>query len=296
MADAAVGRRRSRLALTGHSGAELTLIEADGQSFVRKQARSANQNARLAAQCEKLQHAHTAGISCPLVYRSGVADGRFWFDMEYVPAENLAHALAAGREPDWRSLLPQIERFQAVFREEWSGGSIPPALFHTKLASVAAACRTSAAAGPVEGRISRLVAMLQACDWTGIPESECHGDFTLENILLRADGRVVLIDFDVPEQSSWLLDIAKLFQDLAGHWCLRHLVLSDPESVAALNAQLAMSRAAARIAAVFAPAIAGGIARLRPLIAFHLLRALPYAGDPLVVEYVLQRIDAVLEI
>jgi hypothetical protein len=105
----------------------------------------------------------------------------------------------------------------------------------------------------------------------------------------------VLIDFDVPEQSSWWLDIAKLFQDLTGHWCLRHVVLADPESVEALNARLAMSRAAARIEKAVGPMIEGGIERLRPLIAFHLMRTLPYARDALIVDYVLQRAEAVLE-
>jgi hypothetical protein len=105
----------------------------------------------------------------------------------------------------------------------------------------------------------------------------------------------VFIDFDVPEQSSWWLDVAKLLQDLSGHWCLRNLVLSDPEGIEALNAQLAMSRAAAEVAPLLADAIPGGVARLAPLVAFHLLRTLPYARNPLVVEYVLQRIGAVLE-
>ena len=294
MADLVVGRRGARFALTGHSGAELTLVEADEQIFVRKQARSPDQNARLAAQCEKLRRAHAAGISCPSVFRSGGDDSLFWFDMEYIPADSLAHVLLAGREPDWRSLMPQIEGLPATYRQH-ATGLIPAAQFRSKLGSIAAACLANPVTVSVRERIASLAARLEACDWDGIPESECHGDFTLENILLQADGRVVLIDFDVPEQSSWWLDIAKLFQDLAGHWCLRHLVLSDPEGVEALNAQLGMSRAAARFEALVAPMIAGGMIRLRPLIGFHLLRTLPYARDPLVVDYVLQRIDAVLE-
>jgi aminoglycoside phosphotransferase len=294
MADPVVSRRGTRLALTGHSGAELTLFEADGQNFVRKQARSTSQNARLAAQCDKLRRAHAAGIACPAVFQSGGEAGLFWFDMEYVAADSLAHALVAGREPDWAHLLPQIAGFPALFRQSGTG-VIPAAQFRGKFGSIAAACLANAATAPTQGRISQLIARLQACDWDGIPDSDCHGDFTLENILLRADGRVVLIDFDVPEQSSWWLDIAKLFQDLMGHWCLRHVVLADPEGVEALNARLAMSRAAARMERVVGPMIEGGVERLRPLIAFHLMRTLPYARDSLIVDYVLQRVEAVLE-
>ena len=62
-----------------------------------------------------------------------------------------------------------------------------------------------------------------ARDWDNIPESPCHGDLTLENILLTAGKTVGLIDCDEAFVSSWWLDFGKLFQDIAGHWCLRGL-------------------------------------------------------------------------
>lgn len=294
MREASAGPRSTRRPLTGHSGASLTLIEAGGQTFVRKQARTADQSARLAAQCEKLRRAHEAGLPCPSVLASGTDGALFWFDMEYVPADSLAHTLISGREPDWRGLLPQIKMLPEMFSHT-ATGLIPADRFHAKLTSVAAACQKNAASAPAFARIAALVERLGSRDWAGVPESRCHGDFTLENILVRADGRATIIDFDVPEQSSWWLDIAKLFQDLAGHWCLRHFALSDPQGVDALNAQLALSRAAAHIAPVLTPMIPGGIARLRPFIAFHLLRTLPYAREPLMVSFVLRRIAAVLE-
>ena len=45
--------------------------------------------------------------------------------------------------------------------------------------------------------------------------SSCHGDFTMENILVQGD-RIVLIDpIHKPDQwSSWLQDIAKFFQNI----------------------------------------------------------------------------------
>ena len=294
MVDLPAGRRATRIGLTGHSGAVLTLIEAGGQRFVRKQARLASQNERLAAQCDKLRRAHAAGIACPAVYRSGRLDDLFWFDMAFIPADSLAHVLIAGREPDWQTLLPRIAALPALFRQT-EAGTIPAEEFRAKLASIATACLTNPVVAPESDRISCYVDRLLDCDWGGIPRSECHGDFTLENILVRADRSVVAIDFDVPEQSAWWLDIAKLFQDLLGHWCLRHLVVADPEGIAVLNAQLALSRAAARFEGLFGPMIPGGMVRLRPMVAFHLLRTLPYAGDSLVVGYVLRRIGAVLE-
>ena len=287
-------RRSARFSLTGHSGAELTLIEADGETYVRKRARAPEQSARLRQQCDKLRAAHDAGISCPAIYRSDDSGDRFSFDMEFVPGDSLAHALMSGREPDWHMLLPQIDGLTARYRDT-GDGEIPAAQFVGKLDAIAAGCAANPAAQEELAGIEVMAAELKRRDWSGVPASQSHGDLTLENLLVQQDGRIVFIDFDVPEQSSWWLDIAKLFQDLTGHWCLRNLVLSDPEGIEALNAQLAMSRAAADIAPRLAEAIPGGIDRLAPLVAFHLMRTLPYARNPLVVEYVLQRIGAVLE-
>lgn len=287
-------RRSARFALTGHSGAELTLIEAGGQTFVRKRARAAEQSERLRQQCDKLRAAHDAGIPCPKVYRSGDNAGLFWFDMEFIPSDSLAHALTSGREPDWGMLLPQITALTARYRDT-GNGEIPAVQFAEKLDAIVAGCAENQFAHQDLTRIGDAVEELRERDWSGIPASQSHGDLTLENLLVQQDGRIVFIDFDVPEQSSWWLDTAKLLQDLSGHWCLRHLVLADPEGIEALNAQLAMSRAAAGIVSLLVEAIPGGAARLAPLVAFHLLRTLPYARNPLVVDYVLQRITAVLE-
>ena len=279
----ATTRRSARFALTGHSGAELTLIETDGETFVRKRASAPEQSARLRQQCDKLQAAHAAGISCPAVYRTDDSDRHFSFDMEFIPGDSLAHAVTSGREPDWDTLLPQITDLTARYCAT-SDGEIPALQFVEKLDAVVAGCAANPAAHQDLTRIDDTVAALKEHNWSGLPASQSHGDLTFENLLVRQDGRVVFIDFDVPDQSSWWLDVAKLFQDLFGHWCLRHLVLADPEGIEALNAQLAMSRAAATVAVRLAETIPGGPDRLAPLVAFHLLRTLPYARNPFVVD------------
>lgn len=128
----ATTRRSARFALTGHSGAELTLIETDGQTFVRKRASAPEQSARLRQQCDKLQAAHAAGISCPAVYRTDDSDRYFSFDMEFIPGDSLAHAVTSGREPDWDTLLPQINDLTARYCAT-SKGEIPALQFVEKL-------------------------------------------------------------------------------------------------------------------------------------------------------------------
>lgn len=288
----AVGRT-ARFALKGHSGAALSMIEADGRIIVRKQAGSPAQSVRLAQQCDKLRRAHDAGVRCPMVLRAGELDGIFSFDMEYVPADSAAHAIMSGRELAWSGFLPQLAAIPALYRKT-EYGTIDPARFRDKLAAIAIACKANRLASADTKRIDGIVGDLLRRNWTGIPASDCHGDLTLENVLVRADGQVVFIDFDVPEHSSWWLDIAKVFQDLHGHWCLRHTLIADPGGTESLNMQLAMSRAATRIEPVLADMIPNASERLGPLVAFHLLRTVPYASDPAITDYVLRRVETVL--
>jgi hypothetical protein len=48
-----------------------------------------------------------------------------------------------------------------------------------------------------------------ACDWNDIPHSPCHGDLTLENILVANERGIVFIDCDDAWVSSFWLDMGK---------------------------------------------------------------------------------------
>lgn len=54
-----------------------------------------------------------------------------------------------------------------------------------------------------------------------LEQSVCHGDFTLENIICRPDDTFCMIDTVSGEYDSWIFDLAKMRQDLEGHWFLR---------------------------------------------------------------------------
>jgi aminoglycoside phosphotransferase len=282
----------TRRALLGYSGADLTLIEHPAGALVRKQARRVEQNDRLRAQAAKLAWAQAAGLACPALRDTGTEAGLYWFEMDYVPGESLANGLISGRAIDWPRVAAQVlailGRMQAA-----AGAAIEPAAFRLKLADIARRCAGPAALRPMIPRIERAVTAMCAMDWSGVPDSPCHGDMTLENMLLRSDGSVVFIDFDVPEPSSFVLDIGKLYQDLLGQWFLRQVALRDPDGVELLNARLNLARAAGHFDAALA-ALMPGQNRIGQLAAFHLLRTLPYATDAAVPGFVLGRVEALL--
>jgi aminoglycoside phosphotransferase len=283
-----------RRALVGYSGVELTLIERPHGACVRKKARHADQNARLRAQARKLAWAHAAGFPCPVVRGDGVEDGCYWFDMDYIPGESLANGLISGRAIDWPKVVGQVA--DVVRRFQGSAGAVLDAgVFTTKLADIVDRCEAHDVLHPLLRRIDRAAEALAALDWTGVPGSACHGDMTLENMLLRPDGALVFIDFDVPEQSSFALDIGKMYQDLAGHWFLRQLVLRDPTRVDLLNARLNLARAASHFETGLAAMLPSAAPRVGQFAAFHLMRTLPYATDGAIPGFVLDRVEALLK-
>ena len=55
-----------------------------------------------------------------------------------------------------------------------------------------------------------------------LPQSQCHGDFTLENLIYSKDSQFYMIDVSTGPYDSWIFDIAKMRQDFDGHWFIRN--------------------------------------------------------------------------
>lgn len=55
-----------------------------------------------------------------------------------------------------------------------------------------------------------------------LPQSLCHGDFTLENLIYSKDSQFYMIDVSTGPYDSWVFDIAKMRQDFDGHWFIRN--------------------------------------------------------------------------
>jgi len=142
--------------------------------------------------------------------------------------------------------------------------------------------------------ISAAAERLDDMDWQGVPGSICHGDLTLENMLVCQKRGAVFIDCDDCFASSYWLDVAKLFQDVTGHWCLRNLYLADQAGRDLLNAVQRLDRLAPALRALVALMEPSLAIRLPQFAALHLFRTLPYTQDEKLVAFVLTRISAVL--
>lgn len=279
--------------MTGHSGAQIFLYVQGQKSFVRKSAGNPEQNGRLLQQSEKLRMLARYGVSVPRTLGEGVHEtGCAYYDMEYVPARTAAAAIcdsAAIRLPE---LLKALERMFTLFQLT-EGAPIPAGAFHAKIAQIKAAGRSGICA-PHGDAIAAMADRLDALCWDGIPASECHGDLTLENVLLAADGRVVLIDCDAGWLSAWWIDAAKLYQDVTGHWFLRGLYLQDERGLPLLSATQRLDRVRSSLGSLLAGLAPCLPKRISQLAALHLFRTLPYARDQRLVTFVLARMNSVL--
>lgn len=278
--------------LKGHSGAEVLLCLRGSASVVRKTASSVAQNSRLQGQIAKQRLLAAHGLPFPRVLAEGFdSAGLAFAEMEYVPARTVASVIAAAAPFDQDQLLRAVERALTLFRMTASA-ALDPEIFRRKIGEITAKTET-APLSPFANEIAAMGRELAARDWRGIPASPCHGDMTLENILLH-QWRAVFIDCDENFASSYWMDLSKLFQDVDGHWCLRQLYLDAAPGTALVNAIGRLHRLAAPLRAL-AMRLAPEFAAYRPqLTALNLLRTVPYTRDARQVEFVLSRMRSLL--
>ncbi len=280
-------------ALAGHSGARVVLHAGPAHSFVRKTAASRAQNERLLDQIEKQRHLARIGIPFPRVIASGIdGTGRAFFDMAYVPGHTLAFAVANSIPFAPGPVCAAVERMLWLF-QACRGEPIAAQAFRDKIGAIAASADSDTG---LEDTIRDCTERLLGLDWDGIPDSPSHGDLTLENIMLGPERNIVFIDCDEPWVSSYWLDMGKLFQDLYGHWCLRHLHLRPDLAVQRANAIEKLTQLESLFRPLVEreePELAG---RLRQLAALNLFRALPYTRERAVASFVCARVHRVLDV
>lgn len=280
-------------ALTGHSGASVVLHTGGSISFVRKTSAGAAANPRLRVQARKQHRLWMMGMPVPKILRESEDEaGRAFFDMAYIPGQSLAHAVVQAAPIDSGRVVKAVERLIWLFVME-RGAPIPDGRFRDKIGDIVLSCRNRFT-GPMREMVETCAGALAQRDWTGIPQSPCHGDLSLENILLTAGKSTAFIDCDDPWISSFWLDFGKLFQDIHGHWCIRSLSLNS-FSLGMVNACQKLEQLKGPLLALASHADAALPARLPQLAALCLFRIVPYASDPAVVAFLCHRIRRLLE-
>jgi len=278
----------------GHSGCRVLLTRAHDGLFVRKIASDARYGTRLENQMKKQHEMRCRGLPCPRVLHCGEINGLFFFDMEYLPAVSVAEHIKTSLLFDENGLFEFVVHWITEFQGRVNG-CISSRAFANKIKSVVAACRDRDWGDALASELHQFADRFAGYDWRGIPNTMGHGDMTLENLLIAKSGQFYFIDFgDAAETSSYMMDLAKLFQDFAGFWCIRDLLMAAGPDAARLNAEQALMRLGRRMLRQMAQSAPAVVERLPQLVALQLWRALPYCRDEQTARFILWRCRFVL--
>lgn len=202
--------------LSGHSGCEVDLCKDGEEIFVRKSSGSEEYSHRLKKQFIKQKKFLLSTVQTPKILRYGTEkDGIFWFDMEFVNGITLAEYMHNIKVKEIVDLMKVL--FSSLMIKDGKINNKANELFGAKISSLKKKLWTE---NPL---LKQAFAKLENFDFKQIPQTHCCGDLTLENIILAPTGKIYLIDLLDSFYNSWMIDVAKLLQDIDLGWSYRHI-------------------------------------------------------------------------
>lgn len=202
--------------LGGHSGCRILLCENDdNRVFVRKISGYVEYNNRLRVQAEKQSIYKNETIKTPKVLNQGeTEEGLFYFDMEYVRGITLSEYMKSIEVGKVRNLVQKLVR--EVITIDASEQEVNENIFLDKINSL-----KYNLLGQENPIIDKAIQILENHSWSKFKKTSCHGDLTLENIIVK-DNELYLIDFLDSFYDCWILDISTLMQDVQTLWSYRY--------------------------------------------------------------------------
>lgn len=274
------------LNLGGHSGCRIYLLETeDGSLFVRKTSRDPTYNGRLQAQCAKQRTFKGCLLRAPAVLDEGINEqGLFYFDMEYIQGVTLAEYIKTMEIGKIHGLVQTlVETLVPRSAESNRDTDLTRSHFSAKLTDLSLSFKEYE-----NPRLAAAMELLFLHDWSAIPPSFCHGDLTLENIIVRND-QLYLIDFLDSFYDSWVLDLGTLLQDVQAMWSYR-------------NASSVSTNTVLRLL-VFRDLLLDAVKRIDPkyvseiyyALLLKLVRIYPYTSDQSTLDFLDKKLTQVME-
>ena len=139
--------------------------------------------------------------------------GHYYFDMEYIHGNTLAEYF---KSIEISKVGEVVRKIITGMSETSKDGVVEEERFTNKITELGG--QLFALDNDV---VNKALGLLKKHDWSLFSGSYCHGDLTLENIIIR-NNDVYLIDFLDSFYDCWILDMGTLLQDAQLLWSYRH--------------------------------------------------------------------------
>lgn len=204
--------------LSGHSGCDITLIRKSNSFLVRKVSSSESYNTRLKAQCIKQIEKGKLNFNVPKIYYFGIDNNNlFYFDMEYINSYSLAKILPTLSYDEIRKTITEL-----ISKLDFDKKTSEDTNKTVKIKTKDVFNKINNKKEIDLNLLNKALSIVDQTDFSDMPLSSCHGDLTLENVLFT-NHKLYFIDFLDSYVESWIVDIAKILQDLELHWAYRNI-------------------------------------------------------------------------
>ena len=276
--------------LIGHSGCKIYLMNKSNRIFVRKIAKDQYYNERLQTQCQKQANYKSIFAGTPRVIKEGTIKGHYYYDMDYIRGHTLSFLVpqcSIDRLYQIADLLVNIiieNKKRAFVNDDYVSS------FKQKIHDIT----NSIPKYSKYKLIKKTISILKSHDWSNLSGSYCHGDFTLENIIISLDGEFYIIDFLDTFSPSWLIDVSKVLQDLIIGWTFRQELLDDNTITENLKVKIILLKQ------LFVYRLNKAIDGENIwedayfLLLMNLLRIIPYITEKKVLQFVTKSMDAII--
>lgn len=205
-------------------------------------------------------------VKTPEIIKDGYIGEYFYFDMGYVQGKLLSECID---DLDHITLSPYIQMTSNYLLDiQNKGANIEDASqkIHNKIKTLST---------EIDKKYTKYLKLIENTDWSGTPMTRCHGDFTLENLII-SNGNLYLIDFLDSFLESPLIDISKLLFDLRYFWSKRR---SKTESKSIIkNIYIADAITNSEVYEVHNQ-------KINSLVILSILRILPYTENQKTISY-----------
>lgn len=248
--------------LSGYSGCQIHVYENNGKPFVRKISGDKSYNARLERQIIKQASFKHDTLRTPQIYATGYINGCFYADMEYIDGRTVSSLV---QNEEYELAQHAIYTVFTLFTPTQIALNDAQDITH-KLFTLQEALHAFESQEVCQKTLNTLMEHA----WRTHPAT-CHGDLTLENILVK-DKHVYLIDFLDIFHDCMEADMAKMLQDLSCMWSFRHCPLNDV-GVSFLR------ECASNLMSHYTKITHADIKQLTAMLQLTLLRIYPYLKD-----------------